>query len=96
MIIPMSFSCSGTVDPEDFGVVEGFIVVLVDIEVDPDFGVEGVKSVVLIVVVVTVVVVDVVDIEVDPDFDVEGVSSLLLIVVVTNVCLNGFTIFRFP
>ena len=60
MIIPMSFSCSGTVDPEDFGVVEGFIVVLVDIEVDPDFGVEGVKSVVLIVVVVVVVVVDVV------------------------------------
>ena len=79
----------------------GLIVDLVDIEVDPDFGVEGVLSVVSIgvfvtVVVVVVVVVDVVDIEVDPDFDVEGVSSMLLIVVVTNVCLNGFTIFRFP
>ena len=72
----------------DFDVVGGLIVVLVDIKVDPDFGVEGVLSVVSIV--------DVVDIEVDPDFDVEGVSSLLLIVVVTNVCLNGFTIFRFP
>ena len=79
----------------------GLIVDLVDIEVDPDFGVEGFLSVVSIVVFVTVVVVvvavvDIVDIEVDPDFDVEGVSSLFLIVVVTNVCSNGFVTFTIP
>ena len=69
-------------------VVAVVVVDVVDIEVDPDFDVEGVRSVVLIV--------DVAGIKVDPDFDVEGVSSLFLIVVVTNVCSNGFVTFTIP
>ena len=79
MIVPKSFSFSETVDPDDLGL----IVVLGEVEVDPDFGVVDVSSLFLIVVVVVdvdvvVVVVDVVD------------------VVVTNFCFKGFMIFRFP
>ena len=82
MIVPKSFSFSETVDPDDLGL----IVVLGEVEVDPDFGVVDVSSLFLIVVVVVdvdvvVVVVDVVDV-VD--------------VVVTNFCFKGFMIFRFP
>ena len=62
----------------DFDVVGGLIVVLFDIVVDPDFDVEGVRSVVLIVVVVTVwvTVVAVVDVVVDEVVVVDVVVEL--------------------
>ena len=90
MIVPKSFSFSETV-PDDFD--GGLIVVLGEVEVDPDFGVVDVSSVFLIVVVVVdddVVVVVVVDV------DVVVVVVDVVDVVVTNFCFKGFMIFRFP
>ena len=89
MIVPKSFSFSETVDPDDLGL----IVVLGEVEVDPDFGVVDVSSLFLIVVVVVdvdVVVVVVVDV------DVVVVVVDVVDVVVTNFCFKGFMIFRFP
>ena len=92
MIVPKSFSFSETVDPDDLGL----IVVLGEVEVDPDFGVVDVSSLFLIVVVVVdvdVVVVVVVDVDVVVVVvDVVDVVD----VVVTNFCFKGFMIFRFP
>ena len=89
MIVPKSFSFSETVDPDDLGL----IVVLGEVEVDPDFGVVDVSSLFLIVVAVVdvnVVVVVVVDV------DVVVVVVDVVDVVVTNFCFKGFMIFRFP